>query len=187
MQDTHLGDRRLVDQRMKRAATAVLERALAQIDESIEVAASEAASPAALRAGPLYDGLAGITALRLEAAILSQNSEQAAKLEIEVERLAQAAFRMPDTQFGFYDGYLGIAYVLSRYASTWKSEKHIEVVHRLIARAERIAETTNNWDIIGGAAGAILALLAGTQMLPSDQAVQAAERFGATLLRCART
>ena len=170
-----------------KAASTILARTLSQLEDArSRHDTATHASPQALRAGPLYDGLSGLVLLRVESARLNDRSVDQAQLARDFDQLMAYTATLPDARFGFMDGYLGVAYLLARWrAISADTSRDADIAH-LLTRVERAADQAVNWDFVGGGAGAIHALLACEQFANCGPALALAQRLAVTLRRSAR-
>lgn len=136
----------------------------------------------------LYQGLPGI-ALFLGHLGAATGEERFTRLAREA--LATQSWQLreqPDavSAVGGFNGWGGVIYGLAQLGSLWQDEELLAQAEALVPRlAERI-ESDEHYDVIAGAAGGLLSLLALHRARPSEAVRQAALRCGEHLLAGAR-
>jgi type 2 lantibiotic biosynthesis protein LanM len=83
---------------------------------------------------------------------------------------------------GAFDGWGGIIYMLSHLAALWQDAELISYANSMVERLPELIDKDESLDVIGGCAGCIGALLALTQVSPSDKALAAAAQCGNRLI-----
>jgi type 2 lantibiotic biosynthesis protein LanM len=130
----------------------------------------------------LYDGLSGIA---LFLAYLGEVSGDASHTELAsaaLETCLQAAGVQQTVSIGVFGGLSGLLYVLPHFASLWNTPSIVQKAPPLLDLLDRSIDTDDNLDLIGGAAGCILALLRLYRSLPSERVLAMAKRCGDRLL-----
>ena len=110
--------------------------------------------------------------------------------ENEIRRTAEGALRhaltagndLPTNNFGFHSGRVGIAWVAARMADALDREDYLEESWRLLAPLVGDEHRDYGSDVIGGAAGAIPALLELGVHLGRDEPTAMARRLGDGLI-----
>jgi len=83
---------------------------------------------------------------------------------------------------GAFDGWGGIIYMLSHLAALWQDTELLSYANSMVERLPELIDKDESLDVIGGCAGCIGALLALTQVSPSDKALAAAAQCGDRLI-----
>jgi type 2 lantibiotic biosynthesis protein LanM len=132
----------------------------------------------------LYQGLSGI-ALFLGYLAAATGEERFTLLAREALASQDWQIReQPDaiSDVGGFNGWGGVIYSLAHLGSLWQDEELLVQAEALVPRlADRVA-SDENYDVIAGAAGGLLSLLALHRARPSEAALQAALRCGEHLL-----
>jgi type 2 lantibiotic biosynthesis protein LanM len=137
--------------------------------------------------GDLYNGLAGIA---LFLAYLGQISGETRHTE-----LARAALATIRTQImqrkhfpkgygvGAFNGPGSLIYLFTHLGSLWNEPALYQEAEKLVAPLAEAVERDRTYDVIGGAAGAIAALLSLQAVVPSQATLEAAIHCGDHLLK----
>jgi hypothetical protein len=133
----------------------------------------------------LYQGASGIALLMAEAFGVTRELEYRRCATGALLYAASVADRLPATSFGWCNGRVGVAYALARAAritneDLWRREA-LRILAPLFGREREDEER----DLIGGAAGAIPALLLIDAWLDCRPAGECALKLGHMLLECA--
>ncbi len=138
--------------------------------------------------GPdLYGGTSGIAAFL--ASLHRLTGEPLFKLTAEgaiAHALSRAEEIPPTSRMAFYSGWTGLAYALAAVGEAFEAPGTAGKVHALIAAAARDAGASPGLDVIGGAAGAIPALIDLNRRGYGDDLIAIAVRLGEHLLATAR-
>ena len=132
----------------------------------------------------LYDGLPGVT---LFLAYLGATSGEDRYTELARVACNTMLRRVKEcesyaTSIGAFDGWGGIIYTLVHLGVIWNAPDLLERAEALIGRLPTWIPRDEQFDIVGGAAGCLGALLAVHQRLPSDSALTAAVACGEHLV-----
>jgi len=135
--------------------------------------------------GELYQGSAGIGLFLAEVGTREPDRTVVRTAEAALRHALRSAALMPTRQIGFHTGRVGVAYAAARAG-------HILGIDSLLSGAWGVlaplcdAEVEDQWhDAIGGAAGAIPALLASATWTGRDELTDLAVSYGDHLVRTA--
>jgi hypothetical protein len=133
--------------------------------------------------GPsLYDGTSGIALFLAE---LASATKSTAFEAAAVGAARQALFRLrkhpASRNLGLYCGWPGVALAVARVGRLTGDARLIESARALVASNAPHAEDTQEFDVISGTAGAILALLSLARTLGESAYLDSAERLGNAL------
>lgn len=135
-------------------------------------------------AGPfVYAGTAGIALFLLEAFRQTGERKTLAAARGALRHAETAAFAAP---FGFYSGQIGVAYAHTRFATYFDESEHLDRARQILAAIAGKEADDDHLDVIGGAAGAIPALLQIESVFGDGSSLEIASRLGNNLLRRAR-
>jgi hypothetical protein len=136
--------------------------------------------------GALYQGTAGIALFLGELARVAGDDAAARTAAAAIRHALAAAAELPPAGFGFHNGRVGIAWAAARLAAVLdRPELRAEAAAGLASLAGRERED-HVLDVVGGAAGAIPALLALYRDLGRDEPLEVACRLGDRLIETAR-
>ncbi|HSK80119.1 MAG TPA: type 2 lanthipeptide synthetase LanM family protein, partial [Thermoanaerobaculia bacterium] len=132
----------------------------------------------------LYQGLSGIA---LFLGYLGAVTGEEKLTLLAREALASQRWQLqeqPDavSAVGGFNGWGGVIYSLAHLGSLWQDEELLEEAEALVPRIAGRVESDEHYDVIAGAAGGLLSLLALHQARPSEAVRQAALRCGEHLL-----
>lgn len=140
--------------------------------------------PAVRAAGPaLYAGSAGIALFLAELFRLTGDAEAARTARGALRHALAEAERMPENAFGFHNGRVGIAYAAARAAQALEDGELAGAAARVLAPLAGREGQDRALDVVGGAAGAIPALLAMAGVPGLEPMREVAVRLGEHLLR----
>lgn len=135
--------------------------------------------------GHLYGGTAGISLFLAE--LFRKNPDSALRRTVRagLRAAAREGDRLDNSAFGFYTGRVGIAYAAARAAEVLGTEEELAMAQRLLDPLEGQEGDDQALDVIGGAAGAIPALLVLSDYLENDRYIEIAQALAEHLLRTA--
>jgi lantibiotic biosynthesis protein len=134
--------------------------------------------------GPwIYSGTAGIALFLLEAyRIVGDDS----LLRTASGALAHARANMREEhQFSFYAGPIGVAYAYARRGKVLASKDDLAFARSVLASSAGREGMDRSFDVIGGAAGSIPALIRLAEDIPDGLPIEIATRLGENLIRSA--
>lgn len=136
--------------------------------------------------GAVYQGSAGIALFLAELYRLT-NDVDARRTAIGAARHAAAqALEASFPRIGFHNGRVGVAYAIARTGMVADQPRLLAAADALVATVEGHEQEDRSFDVIGGAAGAILALQHLSAWLADDQPRRIALSLGEHLIRMAR-
>lgn len=133
--------------------------------------------------GNVYQGTAGIAWFLAE---LYQHTEDEVIKETANGALQHAlsyADGLSEYSFGFYNGRVGVAYVAARLGKYFGRPQYLDRATDLLTPLVGNAEKEIELEVIGGAAGAIPALLQLAELLDSDREGQLAVNLGEVIIQ----
>jgi hypothetical protein len=135
--------------------------------------------------GTLYQGASGIALFLAELYAHTREPRFAEAAEGGLRFALRAADELPAGACGFHAGRTGIAYAAARLSQVIDDPAWLAEAARVIEPLRGRAEDDAVLDVVGGAAGAIPALLRLNGWLGSEPALETARELGGHLLRAA--
>lgn len=135
--------------------------------------------------GDIYQGTAGIALFLIELFRLTGEQEYAELADGAMRHALNKAHDLPDTNFAFYSGRVGIAYAAARVGRALEKAEYLKKAERIISVLQGNEQHDQGLDVIGGAAGAIPALLELANYLDPDLTVEMATALGDRLINAA--
>lgn len=135
--------------------------------------------------GGVYQGTAGIGLFLAELAALSGDGGAARAAAGAIRHALTGGERLAPTAFGLYGGRVGIAWAAVRAAELLGRDDFREAAARLLEPLEGKESQDRGTDVIGGAAGAIPALLRLAPALDGERLLGMARRLGDHLVATA--
>jgi type 2 lantibiotic biosynthesis protein LanM len=135
----------------------------------------------------LYDGTAGIVLFLAYLAAVSGQSQYRDLAGAGAAALRDRFLRAPQARgdLGLFSGHGGLVYLCAHLFTLWGDDRYAELADVAVQRIIGDVDDDRNYDVIGGAAGCIAALLALSQVTASDRPLLAAVRCGDHLVRTA--
>ena len=135
----------------------------------------------------LYQGSAGIGLFLSELYRLTSDADVLRTARGALHHATAGAASYGEFNCGFHSGRLGVAFALYRLAQVTRDSEPLDAAIRILLPIASAPPRANpNTDVIGGAAGAIPALLAMSQDLPAELGTDLAVRLGDHLIALAR-
>ncbi|HEV2736455.1 MAG TPA: lanthionine synthetase LanC family protein [Longimicrobiaceae bacterium] len=151
-------------------------------DRSVPGGRAVVAAPAG---GALYQGVAGIGLFLAELAALTGDVRVARAAEGAIRHALAEGERLPHTAFGLHGGRVGIAWAAVRAAQLQERDDFRAAAWRLLEPLEGKESLDRGTDVIGGAAGAVPALLGLAGVLEPERLRGMARRLGDHLVATA--
>ena len=129
-------------------------------------------------AGDLYQGTAGVAWFLGELARVTGDTEQRRTATAALDHALEWAAGLAPGNFGFHSGRVGVAWAASRLADLLDRPQYQEAAWRLLEPQIGQEEQDQGIDVIGGAAGAIPALLILARTLERSELLESARRLG---------
>jgi hypothetical protein len=136
--------------------------------------------------GTIYQGTAGIALFLAELARVSGDARHADAAAGALRHALGTVDERSPANFGFHSGTVGIAYTAVRCARLLDTRDYLAAAERLLAPLAGKEGTDRSFDVIGGGAGAIPALLAMADHVDRDLAVGIATALGQNFVAKAR-
>lgn len=137
--------------------------------------------------GTLYQGTAGIALFLAEAHSVVPDSGVARALRGALEHALQHGEALEPDAVAFHTGRVGIAFAAARCAELLQCDRYRDGARRMLAPITSASIANDRGlDVIGGAAGAIPALLLLGKMLGTDHLLDTAQAFGRHLAKTAQ-
>jgi type 2 lantibiotic biosynthesis protein LanM len=131
----------------------------------------------------LYDGLPGIVLFFAYLGSLTRKDSYTALAKVALKTLfSQLEHGRATAGIGAFNGLGGIIYALAHLGAIWEDPRLFARAEEFVPRIAELIPTDTRLDIIGGAAGCILALNALYSCSPSEQILEVARRCGEHLL-----
>ncbi|MCB0086460.1 MAG: type 2 lantipeptide synthetase LanM family protein [Caldilineaceae bacterium] len=136
----------------------------------------------------LYDGLPGMVLFLAHLARETGDSRYAEAARKALATLESMWRQEPDMMraVGGFSGWGGLIYLYVQLAQIWDDGSRLEAAVQMAPQIAQRVEIDNQYDVISGAAGAILALAALHSVCASAEVVQAIDKCAAHLLRHAQ-
>jgi type 2 lantibiotic biosynthesis protein LanM len=135
----------------------------------------------------LYDGLPGVILFLAYLAAVSGNPRYGSMAKAALKTLRRQTKDLQDAKaIGVFTGWSGIAYLLAHLGVIWADSSLFLEAENMVNSISSLVERDQVLDIIGGAAGCILALLALNRCQPSVRTLGVARACGEHLLRTAQ-
>jgi hypothetical protein len=148
---------------------------------------AQSGTTGSVMAGPeLYRGAAGIGLALAELAGLIGDRSLAHAAKGSLHYATLEGRKLPYTSFGLYLGRVGLAYVLARIAHACQEQEYRDAALDVLGPTINMEYADRGLDVIGGAAGAIPALLCIDKWLDYGRAKESAIRLGNRILSAAR-
>jgi len=137
--------------------------------------------------GPeLYDGTSGVALFLAELSRATGNAqERRAALGAIRHALSKADAVPPLKRFGLYTGWPGIALAAGRLAQLFGEQELLESAMGLLRRCDAEDVGEDQFDLLSGLAGAVVAALALHPLLEARSVLESAQRWGEQLLKTA--
>lgn len=137
--------------------------------------------------GPtLYQGAAGTALFLAELYRVTGNDEFLRVAKGAMAFSAQRGMAMSSDANGFHSGRVGIAYTAYRLAISSGDDSYLHQATALLEPLDRYSVAAEPGDVIGGAAGAVPALLNMRSQMPSRFTTDVAQRMGESILSAAK-
>ncbi len=137
-----------------------------------------------LARGSVYQGTAGIALFLNELSKYSDNKAEILKTaEGAVKYAIEEGEKLPNNSFGFHSGRIGIAYASVLFALASGKDEYLKSAEELLLPLKGNEDKDYGWDVIGGAAGAIPALLVINEHLENDLTFTIAVSLGENLIK----
>ncbi|HEX9705951.1 MAG TPA: lanthionine synthetase LanC family protein [Gemmatimonadales bacterium] len=136
--------------------------------------------------GGIYQGSAGIGLFLLELFRLTGDRTAAHAASGAIAHAVAQAREKDLRPFSFHSGLVGIAYAAARAGVVLERPNLLDVAGSLVVRLDGREREDRAYDVIGGAAGAIPALLHLSRLLDPQRTVRIASRLSEHLIRSAR-
>jgi type 2 lantibiotic biosynthesis protein LanM len=132
----------------------------------------------------MYDGLAGIALFLgyLGASSASSKHTHLARKVVETIQRDLYLHRPSLRSIGAFSGWGGLMTLFTHLGKLWDDAQLLEQAEMMLADVERLLEHDQAFDILGGSAGAILAILNLLTIRPSKRAVSLVTRCGEHLI-----
>jgi lantibiotic biosynthesis protein len=151
---------------------------------NIAGATSVAAQPSA--GGFVYDGSAGIALFLAELTLRNPAPELERVVLGAVNHSLRSIASVHPSHAGFFEGRSGIAYTAGYIGKLFGIKSFRHASSAIIAAMRGLEAQDRGLDVIGGAAGAIPALIRLSQLTNDDEGIESAKRFGQHLVDVAR-
>ncbi len=133
--------------------------------------------------GTVYQGSSGIACFLGELYRLSGDRDVGRTAEAAIRHALGAAAELPETSFGFHSGRVGIAYVAARLGKILERPDFCDDALRVLTPLAGKEDQDGALDVIGGAGGAVPALLQLSRELGSQQLLEVAGALGDHLIQ----
>lgn len=136
----------------------------------------------------LYDGLPGMALFFAYLGDVAAESRYTALAQSVLDTVRRITDQAPAevAGIGAYGGWAGAIYVLMHLGILWGRPELVTEADALVERLLPLIEKDEQYDIIGGAAGCIVSLLALYRSMPSDRTLDAVLRCGRHLVEKAQ-
>ncbi len=131
-----------------------------------------------------YDGLSGMICFLAYAGEVL-NNEKYRQLAQEALVTARYLWRFHPNDIGslgLFSGWGGIVYTLCHLATLWRDTSLLDEAFSLVPHIESHVDKDTNQDIVGGCAGAIIALLTLNELMANERIVEVAKQCGLKLV-----
>lgn len=135
--------------------------------------------------GLVYHGAAGIALFLGQLYTFTQDAALKDTATGAMRYAAASARQMPDHSFSFFEGRVGVAYVLTRLASTLGLPHYLTEAEEILNPLFGKEQKDQGFDILRGAAGAIPALLTMSGCLAREPLLASARKLGNHLIEVA--
>ena len=138
--------------------------------------------------GPdLYDGLPGVVLFLAQLGSVTADRRYTALAQSALATLRRQIERTRDSVLiGAFHGWGGIVYLLSHLGVQWEDSTLIAEAESLLDPIAKLIDRDRTFDVIGGAAGCVLALRSLHRCRPSPRIVEIARACGEHLIRSAQ-
>lgn len=135
----------------------------------------------------LYDGLPGIALFLAQLGDTANESRYTAMAASTLATIRQQLATNPPTQIGAFTGWGGLIYTWTRLGRLWQQPALLSEAEGMVEQVAALLDQDGVYDLIGGAAGAIGALLALNLEHPNERTLRVAIACGDWLLEHAQT
>jgi hypothetical protein len=136
--------------------------------------------------GMIYQGTAGIGLFLSELSVLTGDARWRKLADGALAHAAAFAPSLPNTAFGMHSGRVGVAFALARHGNISRSEAHVKEALEILRPLYGNEERDTFQDVIGGAAGAIPALMQIAYWTGAVEPMRSAEALGWRAVSTAR-